>query len=83
MFDKLKQIHQLQEIKKTLEKERKEMTQNGVRVVVNGKMEIEEIVLNQDLNIDVQAKTVKELINSGLKEIQMEAAKKMFDIGGR
>ena len=46
MFDKLKQLAQLKKLKDILEKERREVEREGIRVVINGKMEIEEIQLN-------------------------------------
>ena len=78
MFGDLKQLAKLKEIKDALEKERKEVEKDGVRVVVNGKMEIEEIKLNPQLDFKKQEEIIKDCINRGLKEIQQEAAKKMF-----
>ena len=80
MFDKLKQLNELKKMKGVLEKERKEIEKEGVRVVVNGKMEIEDIILNPELDHETQARIVKECINSAMKEIQVEAAKKMFNM---
>ena len=80
MFDKLKQLNKLRELKNALEKEKKEVEKDGVKVVVNGKMEVEEITLNPQMEPGQQEKTVKDCINQALKEIQQEAAKKMFEI---
>jgi len=79
MFDKLKELNKLRELKKTLENERKEAEINGVKVIVNGKMEVEDIKLNSELSSEEQAKLVKECINKAMKEMQMEAAQKMFN----
>ena len=78
MFDQLKQLAQLKKIKDSLEKERREVEREGIRVVVNGKMEIEEIVLNPQLDIEKQGKIVKECINEAFLQIQKEVASKMF-----
>lgn len=78
MFDNLKQLAKLKELKDSLEKERKEVEKEGIRVVVNGKMEIEEIKLNPDLDVVKQEMIVKDCINRAFKAIQEEAAKKMF-----
>ena len=78
MFDQLKQLQQLKKIKDVLEKERREVKKDGVRVVVNGKMEIEEIQLNSQMDIEKQGKIVKDCINEAMKQIQREAATKMF-----
>ncbi len=78
MFDNLKQLAQLKKLKDVLEKERKEVEREGIRVVVNGKMEIEEIKLNPDLGIEKQEKIVKDCINEAMQQIQKEAAQKMM-----
>lgn len=78
MFDKFKQLKQIKELKDMLEKERKEVEKEGVRVVVNGKMEIEEIKLNPQLDSERQEIIVKDCINEAMRMIQTEAAQKMF-----
>ena len=80
MFDNLKQLAKLKELKDILEKERKEVEKDGVRVVVNGKMEIEELKLNPELDAIKQEEVVKDCVNRAFKEIQQEAAKKMFQM---
>jgi len=78
MFDKLKQLQQLKKLKDVLEKEKKEIEREGVKVVVTGKMEIEDIKLNPDLDIKTQEKIVKNCINEAMHQIQKEAAQKIF-----
>lgn len=78
MFDNLKQLAKLKEIKDALEKERKEVEKEGVRVVVSGKMEIEELKLNPQLEPAKQEELVKDCVNQGLREVQQEAARRMF-----
>lgn len=80
MFDQLKQLGKLKELKDILEKEKKEVGKEGVRVVVNGRMEIEEIKLNPQLDFETQEKIIKECINEAMKKIQMEAAQKMMQM---
>jgi DNA-binding protein YbaB len=80
MFDKLKQLKQLKELKDILEREKREVEKEGIRVVVNGKMEIEEIRLNPQLDPEKQGKIVKDCINEAVRQIQAEAAQKMFQI---
>ena len=49
----------------------------GVKVTIRGDMEI------QKLEIDgVENRTVSDTINEAMKKIQMEAAKKMMQMGG-
>ena len=78
MFDQLKQLAQLKKIKDSLEKEKKEIEREGIRVVVNGKMAVEEIKLNPQMEIERQGEIVRQLINDAFLQIQQEVAKKMF-----
>lgn len=78
MFDKLKDLKKLKELQGELGKERAEVEKNGVRVVVSGKMEIEEVVLNTELSKEEQERAVKDCANEAMKKIQMLAAQKMF-----
>jgi DNA-binding protein YbaB len=80
MFDQLKQLGKLKELKDVLEKTKKEMVKEGVKVVVNGRMEVEEIKLNPQLNLETQEKIVKDCINETMKAIQAEAAQKMMQM---
>ncbi|MFH1643377.1 MAG: YbaB/EbfC family nucleoid-associated protein [Patescibacteria group bacterium] len=77
MFDQLKQLKELQNIKSSLEKEKVEIEKEGTRVVVNGKMEIEEIEINEELSKEKQEEILKVCINEGFKKIQMNMAHKM------
>ena len=78
MLDKLKQLKQLKDLKDILERERREVEKEGVRVVVNGKMEIEEIKLNPQLDSEKQEKIIKSCINEAMRQIKVEAAQKML-----
>ena len=80
MFDKLKQINELRKIKDALEKERKTIEKDGVSVTVNGKMEMEDLKLNPEMDIKSQEIIIKECFNQAMKEIQKEAAQKMFNM---
>jgi len=80
MFDQLKQLGKLKELKDILEKEKKEVEKEGIRVVINGKLEVEEIKLNPQLNFETQERIIKECINEAMKKIQMEAAQKMMQM---
>ena len=77
MFDKLKQFQKLNELKKILEQEKIEIEEQGVKVVMNGKMEVESIQLNSDLNIEQQEQAIKQCFNEAVKKIQITAAQKM------
>ena len=78
MFDKLKQLNDLKKIQGELEQEETEVEKNGVKVVINGKMEVKEISLNEELTKEDQEEAVKDCINEAMKKMQMAAAQKMF-----
>ncbi len=80
MFDNLKKIQQLKKIKDSLEKEKIEVEKEGIKVIVNGKMEVEEIKLNPDLNQEEQERAIKDCINEAVKKIQMMVAQKMMQM---
>jgi DNA-binding protein YbaB len=82
MFDKFKQLKQMKELRDSLSKEKEEFEKRGVRVVVNGKMEVEEIHLNSELTKEEQEEVVRECINEAFKKIQTNAAKKMLQTPG-
>jgi DNA-binding protein YbaB len=82
MFEQLKQIKKLQEIQNALKNEKISHDKNGVQVIINGKLELESIVLNPALSIEDQAKTAKDCINEAMKKVQMVVAQKMQSMGG-
>lgn len=82
MFDKLKQLQQLKELRDSLSQEKEEVERKGVKVIINGKMEIEEIQLNPDLSKEEQEQILKECINESMKKIQMIVASKMSQMPG-
>jgi DNA-binding protein YbaB len=81
MFDQLKQLKQLKDLQDQLKKEKIEMEKNGVKVVINGKMEIEELTLNPDLDINQQQRILKDCINDAMHKVQMSMAQKMSKMG--
>lgn len=80
MFDNLKKFQQLKELKDALEKEKVETEIEGTRVVINGKMEIEEIRLNPALDQSRQEMILKDCINDSIKKLQKTAAQKMMSM---
>lgn len=82
MFEQIKQIKKLQEIQNALKNEKIENEKNGVKVFMNGKLEVEDVVLNPALSIDDQEKAVKDCFNETMKKVQMVVAKKMQAMGG-
>jgi DNA-binding protein YbaB len=77
MFDSFKKIKELKELSDMLEKEKIEIEKNGIKVIVNGKMEVEEIKLNPVLSKEEQEKILKDCINEAARKIQISLAQKM------
>jgi len=78
MFNSLKQLGKLKQLKEDLEKEKIKIEKQGVEVVVNGKMELEMVKLNPHLEITLQEKIVKDCINEAMREIQKSFLSKMM-----
>lgn len=77
MLDKLKQFGKLKALQDEAKRERFESSNNGVKVVINGTLQVEEVVLNPEISIDQQAETVKNCINDAMRNAQMSMARKM------
>ncbi len=77
MLDKLKQFGKLKALQDEAKKERFEASSNGVKVVINGTLQVEEVILNPELTIDQQATIVRTCINDALRNAQMAIAAKM------
>lgn len=82
MFEKLKQIKKIKDLQDSLGKERAEGEKKGIKVVINGKMEIEEIQLNPELDKAEQERALKDCLNETMKKVQYLAAQKMSQMGG-
>lgn len=86
MFNKLKQLKDLRSQAKTMQSalsdEKVEMEKNGVKMSMNGNMEITELTISGDLKKEEIAKICKELFNDSIKKIQRIMAKKMQEMGG-
>lgn len=84
MFDKFKQLGQLNQMRqqamklqKELEKIKESVEKNGMKVVVKGDQTIDYIEIDGE-----EKRALVELINEALKKIQKESAKKMLEMGG-
>lgn len=86
MFNKLKQFKDLRSRAKTMQNALAQETvseeRNGVKISLNGNMEITELILNPDLSIEEQTRAVKSCFNDALKKTQRLMAKKMQEMGG-
>ncbi|MHB8903733.1 MAG: YbaB/EbfC family nucleoid-associated protein [Patescibacteria group bacterium] len=86
MFSKLKQFRDLRSQAKTMQDALSQETiteeKNGVKIVLNGNMEVMSLTLNPNLNKESQEDTLKKCINDAIKQTQRIMAKKMQDMGG-
>jgi len=82
MFDKLKQLKELKELRDSLSQEKEEVEKEGIKVIINGKMEIENIQLNPDLDKEKQEAILKECINEAIRKIQIVLSSKMSQMSG-
>jgi DNA-binding protein YbaB len=81
MFDKFKQLKKLRDLQKSLGRERMDVERNGVKVTINGNIEIESVQLNPALDQERQEKAIKDCINDAVKKIQFLVAGKMQEMG--
>jgi len=81
MFEKIKQIRKLKKMQDALSKERATGEENGVSVIVNGKMEVEQVEINPDLSKQDQEKAIRKATNSAFQQIRTTIAQKMSQGG--
>jgi len=86
MFSKLKQFRDLRSQAKTMQDVLSQETiteeKNGVKIVLNGNMEIISINLNESLSKTSQEEAIKNCLNEAIKRAQRMMAKKLQDMGG-
>lgn len=86
MFSKLKQFKDLRSQAKTMQDALAQETiteeKNGVKVVLNGNLEIISLSLNEQLNKNSQEEILKNCLNDAIKRAQRLMAKKLQDMGG-
>jgi len=86
MFSKLKQFKDLRDqaksVQSVLAKENISEEKNGVKISLNGNLEVMEVVLNENLNKRDQEQAVKSCVNEAIKKAQRVMAKKLQDMGG-
>lgn len=85
MFSKLKQFKDLRSQAKTMQDALAQETvteeKNGVKLVINGNMEVISLTLG-DNSKSVQEEAVKHCFNEAVKRAQRLMAKKLQDMGG-
>ncbi|MDI6730956.1 MAG: YbaB/EbfC family nucleoid-associated protein [Candidatus Margulisbacteria bacterium] len=77
---------QLKKIKEELKNENFEIAQNGIKVVVNGDMEIKELAIDPKIvdqnNVARLEKSVKDAVSRAMKDAKDGAARKMKGLTG-
>lgn len=86
MFSKLKQFKDLRSQAKTMQNALAQETvteeRNGIKIVLNGNMELISVNLNETLSKASQEDALKTCFNDALKRAQRLMAKKLQDMGG-
>ena len=82
MFGKLKDLNELRkqagQMQSILAGEKIELEKNGLKIVMNGNMEILEISINPNAAKDELEQNLKELFNQAIKQIHKLMAEKMM-----
>ncbi len=86
MFSKLKQFKDLRSQAKLMQDALAQETvteeKNGVKIVLNGNMEVISLALNENLSKQAQEEALKNCFNDAVKRAQRLMAKKLQDMGG-
>jgi len=86
MFDNVgkmgEMLQKARELQAEVKRARYESVSEGVRVVINGEMEIAELFIPPTLQGDKVTKAVREAVNQGLKTAKADMAQKMQRITG-
>jgi DNA-binding protein YbaB len=76
MFDKLKQLKELKGLQNEIKKESYDIDHHGVRLVMNGGMELQEVHLSPDLQQEQQEQALVQAHNDLLRKVQMAMAQR-------
>ncbi|PLX22163.1 hypothetical protein C0584_00205 [Candidatus Parcubacteria bacterium] len=86
MFNKLKQFKDLRDQAKTMQNaladESITLEKKGIKITMNGNMEITELNIPESLNNEEISRYMKETVNDCVKKVQKLMATKMQEMGG-
>jgi DNA-binding protein YbaB len=86
MFSKLKHLKDLRNQAKTMQRALAEETiaveKGGVKVIMDGNMEIKEISINEGLGKESLEGMITDCVNDAIKKTQRVMAQKMQEMGG-
>lgn len=77
MLDKLKQLAEMKKLQDEVKSQKFTAEKDGVKVVIDGAFKVEEIVLNSELEVQIQAGLVKELLNDANRSAQHTMASRL------
>lgn len=80
MFEQLKQLKNVSKINNLLAKQEITVSEKGVEITINGKLEVKDVKLNNDLDIKKQEEILKKVLNKSIKKIQIAVAKAMSSL---
>lgn len=80
MFNLFKNLKELKQLNEMVSSEKVVVERDGIMIKMNGKMEVEEIILNSSLDIEKQQKILKDVFNEAIKKIQMALMTKFSNI---
>lgn len=83
MFDQLKKLKQLKDLQDSVKQEKEAVEKNGIKVVLNGNFDVEEIKLNRELPIEEQENILKDCLKEAKENIQKRVAKAIMGSGIR
>ena len=86
MFNKLKQVKDLRsqakQMQNVLSQESVTTEQNGMRMVMDGNMEVKDFTVAENVSREAVIQLVPEVVNDSIKSVQRIMAKKMQEMGG-
>jgi DNA-binding protein YbaB len=86
MFNKLKQVRDLRSQAKTMQNalagESVTIEKKGIKLTMNGNMEIISLEIDPSLSTDNIASNIKDVLNDAIKKTQRLMAEKMQSMGG-
>jgi len=78
MFEKLKDLKKARKMQQAFMKERHTVEGNGVKVTVNGSLQVEEILIGPEVDRDRVGEVVRHSVNQALREIQQKLAQQLL-----
>jgi DNA-binding protein YbaB len=86
MFNKLRQLKDLRDqakkVQNALSGESVTVEKNGIKIMVNGNMEVTSITLNKELSYESTERILVDVTNDAIKKMQKIMAQKIQEMGG-